>query len=77
MHRHRPNRTLKDHGIRISRDGEGHLQQLAHTFGNVRLYNFLDKVTLHRLYAGCRVFCLPSVFEGTGLAAFEAASYGA
>lgn len=53
------------------------LQQLVRTFGNVRLYNFLDNVALHRLYAGCRVFCLPSVFEGTGLAALEAASYGA
>lgn len=53
------------------------LQQRVHSFGNIRLYNFLDKVALHRLYAGCRVFCLPSVFEGTGLAALEAASYGA
>lgn len=53
------------------------LQQRVHTFGNIRLYNFLHKVALHRLYAGCRVFCLPSVFEGTGLSALEAASYGA
>jgi len=32
---------------------------------------------LQSLYAGCRVFCLPSLHEGTGLVALEAAAHGA
>jgi glycosyltransferase involved in cell wall biosynthesis len=32
---------------------------------------------LQNLYAACTVFCLPSVHEGTGLVALEAASLGA
>jgi glycosyltransferase involved in cell wall biosynthesis len=53
------------------------LEALCRRFGNIRLLGFLDRDSLHGLYAGCRVFCLPSRHEGTGLAALEAAAYGA
>lgn len=53
------------------------LKSLAERHRNVRLLEFLDQRTLHGLYAACRVFCLPSVHEGTGLVALEAASLGA
>ena len=41
------------------------------------LLGFVDVATKAALYSLCRVFCLPSVHEGTGLVALEAASYGA
>ncbi len=54
------------------------LKQLAALFaGNIRLLGFQDQASLNSLYAACTVFCLPSSHEGTGLAALEAASYGA
>ncbi len=53
------------------------IQAAADRFPNVHLRGFLDRETLQSLYAGCKVFCLPSVHEGTGLVALEAASYGA
>lgn len=43
----------------------------------IRILPFLTRDELNSLYARCRVFCLPSVHEGTGLAALEAASHGA
>lgn len=45
--------------------------------GMLRILEFLDRQDLEDLYAACRVFCLPSVHEGTGLVALEAASHGA
>lgn len=53
------------------------LLALARKFGNIRVLGFLDRDSLHGLYAGCRVFCLPSRHEGTGLVALEAAAHGA
>jgi glycosyltransferase involved in cell wall biosynthesis len=53
------------------------LQALARKFRTIRLLGFLDRDSLHGLYAGCRVFCLPSRHEGTGLVALEAAAHGA
>jgi glycosyltransferase involved in cell wall biosynthesis len=53
------------------------LQALARKFGNIRVLGFLDRDSLQGLYAGCRVFCLPSRHEGTGLVALEAAAHGA
>jgi glycosyltransferase involved in cell wall biosynthesis len=47
--------------------------------GNAKI-RFLGEISAElrdSLYAACRVFCLPSLYEGTGLAALEAASYGA
>jgi glycosyltransferase involved in cell wall biosynthesis len=41
------------------------------------LLGFVDEATKAALYSLCRVFCLPSHHEGTGLVAVEAASYGA
>jgi glycosyltransferase involved in cell wall biosynthesis len=41
------------------------------------LLGFVDEATKAALYSLCRVFCLPSVHEGTGLVALDAASYGA
>jgi glycosyltransferase involved in cell wall biosynthesis len=43
----------------------------------LRILGFVDAETKAGLYASCRVFCLPSMHEGTGLAALEAGSYGA
>jgi glycosyltransferase involved in cell wall biosynthesis len=54
-----------------------HINGLAERFGNVRRLPFVDQQMLHNLYAACRVFCLPSTHEGTGLVALEAASLGA
>jgi hypothetical protein len=54
-----------------------HVETLAKRFANVRLLGYVDEPTLCSLYAACSVFCLPSEHEGTGLAALEAASYGA
>jgi glycosyltransferase involved in cell wall biosynthesis len=53
------------------------LHLLEQRYPNVRILGFQDRATLNSLFAACRVFCLPSVHEGTGLAALEAASYGA
>lgn len=44
---------------------------------NTTLLGFVDAATKAALYSRCRVFCLPSNHEGTGLVAVEAASYGA
>jgi glycosyltransferase involved in cell wall biosynthesis len=43
----------------------------------VRLFEFVDAQRLAQLYAQCKVFCLPSLHEGTGLVALEAAARGA
>jgi glycosyltransferase involved in cell wall biosynthesis len=43
----------------------------------ITLLGFVDEATKAALYSLCRVFCLPSHHEGTGLVAVEAASYGA
>lgn len=53
------------------------LQALAARFPSVRMLPYVDQATLHGLYAACRVFCLPSFHEGTGLVALEAAGLGA
>jgi len=51
--------------------------KLAQNYGHVRLLGFQNRESLHALYAGAKVFCLPSVHEGTGLVALEAAAQGA
>jgi len=43
----------------------------------LRILGFVDAKTKAALYRMCRVFCLPSLHEGTGLAALEAAAHGA
>lgn len=53
------------------------VRTLAGRTKHVQLLPFLDEELLQSLYAGCRVFCLPSLHEGTGLVALEAAAHGA
>lgn len=53
------------------------LYQLAAQHKNIAILGFMDRPALQSLYAGCKVFCLPSHHEGTGLVALEAAVYGA
>lgn len=43
----------------------------------VRILGFMERQTLEDLYDACKVFCLPSEHEGTGLVALEAAARGA
>lgn len=53
------------------------IARLQTIHNNLRLLGFQDIQTLRSLYSACKVFCLPSWHEGTGLVALEAASYGA
>jgi glycosyltransferase involved in cell wall biosynthesis len=53
------------------------LQRRAQRSDRLRILGFVDARTKMALYALCRVFCLPSSHEGTGLAALEAAAHGA
>jgi glycosyltransferase involved in cell wall biosynthesis len=53
------------------------LNALAKKYPNVKLLGFQTEQDLNSLYAACKVFCLPSDHEGTGLVALEAASHGA
>jgi glycosyltransferase involved in cell wall biosynthesis len=53
------------------------LEQRVAAGARVRLLGFVDEATKAALYAACKVFCLPSIHEGTGLVAVEAASHGA
>lgn len=46
-------------------------------YSNVKVLPFLSRGALNWVLARCRVFALPSIHEGTGLAALEAASFGA
>lgn len=53
------------------------LKRRAKRSNRLRILGFVDAPTKAALYALCRVFCLPSSHEGTGLAALEAAAHGA
>jgi glycosyltransferase involved in cell wall biosynthesis len=53
------------------------LVALSKKYERVRLLGWQERQTLHELYSACSVFCLPSVHEGTGLVALEAAASGA
>lgn len=64
-------------GSRDSGDCDDEVTRAAGRFNSVRLIGQLTAHQRDSLYAACRVFCLPSVYEGTGLAALEAASHGA
>ena len=44
---------------------------------NVRLAGFVPDADLAGLYAGCSVFCYPSLYEGFGLPVLEAMAAGA
>lgn len=49
----------------------------ASRYPNVRFVGRVNDEIRDSLYAACRVFCLPSTREGTGLVALEAAAQGA
>lgn len=53
------------------------LRRLTTQYPNVKLLGRLTDEDRNVLFAACKVFCLPSVHEGTGLAALEAAVHGA
>lgn len=53
------------------------IEALAQRLGNVLLLGYQPREMLDSLFSACRVFCLPSEHEGTGLAALEAAACGA
>jgi glycosyltransferase involved in cell wall biosynthesis len=53
------------------------LMQIANRYKNIRYIGPVKSPVRNALYAACRVFCLPSLHEGTGLVSLEAASYGA
>jgi glycosyltransferase involved in cell wall biosynthesis len=53
------------------------LQRRAGRGDRIRLLGFVDAAVKQALFEKCRVFCLPSYHEGTGLAALEAAARGA
>ena len=52
------------------------LEQRIKKGQRIILLGFVDEATKAALYSLCKVFCLPSHHEGTGLVAVEAASYG-
>jgi glycosyltransferase involved in cell wall biosynthesis len=53
------------------------IEEKAKRLGNVRLLGYQPRPMLESLFSACKVFCLPSEHEGTGLAALEAAACGA
>lgn len=53
------------------------LQDRARAGQPIRILGYVDEPTKAALYGMCRVFCLPSIHEGTGLVAVEAAAGGA
>lgn len=53
------------------------LRALSEQYPNIMLLGFMDRAMLQSFFAGCKVLCLPSRHEGTGLVALEAAVHGA
>jgi glycosyltransferase involved in cell wall biosynthesis len=53
------------------------IERHARASDRLRVLGFIDEPTKAALYSLCRVFCLPSTHEGTGLAALEAGAAGA
>lgn len=53
------------------------LKAAAAKYPQIRILGRQTREMLNSLYAACKIFCLPSVHEGTGLVALEAAAYGA
>jgi glycosyltransferase involved in cell wall biosynthesis len=53
------------------------IERRARENQRLHILGFVDEPTKAALYRLCRVFCLPSIHEGTGLAALEAGAAGA
>jgi glycosyltransferase involved in cell wall biosynthesis len=53
------------------------IERRARASDRIRILGFVDEPTKAALYSLCRVFCLPSTHEGTGLVALEAGATGA
>lgn len=53
------------------------LKKKAARYGTIQVIGWVSPAERDWLYSRCRVFCLPSLHEGTGLAALEAAASGA
>lgn len=53
------------------------VRRAAERAGAVHFLGFVSDKERDALYVACRAFCLPSLYEGTGLAALEAAVVGA
>ena len=64
-------------GPTLETDRLAAVRTAAARFPSVRLLEFLSQEERDALLAACRVFALPSLHEGTGLAALEAAAAGA
>lgn len=56
---------------------EGILAAAGERRADVRLAGFVPDSDLARLYAGCSLFCFPSLYEGFGLPVLEAMTAGA
>jgi glycosyltransferase involved in cell wall biosynthesis len=53
------------------------LRKLEELHDNLFLFSYVSNEELEELYRNCKVFCLPSIHEGTGLVALEAGIRGA
>ncbi len=70
------NKRLVVAGNPGSRESFQEINDLAKLTGNVEVLGFQEEDALINLYRNAKVFCLPSLYEGVGLAALEAAVYG-
>jgi glycosyltransferase involved in cell wall biosynthesis len=52
------------------------VRRAAERAGSVHFLGFVSDRERDALYRACRALCLPSIYEGTGLAALEAAAVG-
>lgn len=64
-------------GTAVSGAISAELERVCRGNERIKVFGFVDQATKAALYSLCRVFCLPSVHEGTGLAALEAGAHGA
>lgn len=75
--------AAKKHGFRLvlagspgNAESEAYLRSLIGDASNIELKGFVTDEELHSLYNRAKVFALPSLNEGVGLVALEAATHG-